>query len=97
MFKTENVSVYKFVSDIFQTRGVQEVVADYKLENARLIEYVTKYLLEMGIYTVPSAQRQVITETAIHHLKHSPELHSEMEKIARAEQMRRRGRIIEGD
>jgi hypothetical protein len=92
---TEAVPIELFVEAALRSKDVEKLIGPWRIESQVLSRIVVKHIREMGIFTVQPGHRDVMLQTVVQHLKHSPEILALRHKLESEEKQRRMSRHAE--
>lgn len=83
------IPIQLFVQQKFQSRAIQRVVADWRIEPRLVVEIITDYFREMGIYYADFRHDRDLLRAMLFQLRYSPDIALLHQKAAREENARR--------
>ena len=85
-----------FVAQALGKPKVAELTANWRIDPKKIEEAVCTSLRDIGVLTVPKGHEELIIQTIIAHLKHSPDLVKMVRKAQKAHAIKNVSRHSEG-
>ena len=70
----KRIPITSFIAQRYSHQSVQKIVETWPVEASEVIERLTSYFHDMGIYEVTQGSEKPIIDTMLLQLRHSPEI-----------------------